>query len=68
MVLVAYGSYMAYLAHRLVFEYTARLAKPLGEVWVTFAVLASIPLLLAAGVWLQRGYDARSRRQLHAAL
>jgi len=59
--LIAYGSYMAYLGHRLVFEYAARLAEPLGEAWVTFAVLASIPLVLAGGVWLQRMYDARAR-------
>jgi len=56
--LIAYGSYMAYLAHRLVFEYTARLAEPFGRVWVTFAVLASVPLVVAIGVWLQRAYDS----------
>jgi len=59
--LIAYGSYMAYLAHRLVFEYAARLAEPFGAGWVTFAVLACIPLVLAIGVWLQRGYDAGER-------
>jgi peptidoglycan/LPS O-acetylase OafA/YrhL len=59
-VLIAYGSYMTYLVHRLVFLYASRFAEQFGEVWVTVAVLASIPLVLAGGVWLQRMYDARS--------
>ena len=56
--LVAYGSFMAYLVHRFVYLYVWKAVALLGEPWVSVALVASIPLAIAAGVVLQRGYDA----------
>jgi len=55
---IAYGSFMAYLVHRFVYLYVWKAAAPLGEPWVSVALVASIPLAVAAGVVLQRGYDS----------
>lgn len=55
---VAYGSFMAYVSHRIVFSAAARLAEPLGTWAVTLAVLACVPVVLVLGHRLQGGYDA----------
>ena len=59
---IAYGSYMAYLVHRIVFLLVVAAASRIGEAWVPVAVVASIPLVLALGVVLQQGYDGAAAR------
>jgi len=54
---LAIGSYMAYLAHRVVFLCVSQSLDLFGEVAVFAGVLMSCPFVLILGVWLQDAYD-----------
>ena len=54
---VAYGSYMAYLSHSMVFAFVAKAFYRLGGTWLPPALLLSIPLVLLVGIFLQSAFD-----------